>query len=54
VDGRRYRIVRDDLFVRSLEMLEVERTLQRLVILREDVPRIFLDPARATPGGPTP
>jgi hypothetical protein len=47
-DGKRYRIVRDDAFVRSLEMIEVERTLQRLLILREDVPKIF---HRPTPGG---
>lgn len=43
-DGKRYRIVRDDAFVRSLEMLEEERTLQRLVILREDVPKLFHPP----------
>ena len=43
-DGKRYRIVRDDVFVRSLEMLEVERTLQRLVILREEVPKLFHPP----------
>lgn len=53
-DGKRYRIVRDDTFVRSLEMLEVERTLQRLVILREDVPRVFLNPAGGAQGGATP
>lgn len=52
-DGKRYRIVRDDAFVRSLEMLEEERALQRLVILREDVPKLFHAPGidgRARPG----
>lgn len=44
-DRKRYRIVRDDTFVRSLEMLEVERTLQRLVILRDEIPRLFYDPS---------
>jgi hypothetical protein len=51
-DGKRYRIVRDDAFVRSLEMLEVERTLQRLVVLREDVPKLFLDPSSDDGKGP--
>ena len=50
-DGKRYRIVRDDAFVRSLEMLEEERSLQRLVILREDVPKLFRDPAADGAGG---
>jgi hypothetical protein len=50
-DGKRYRIVRDDAFVRSLEMVEEERTLQRLVILREDVPKLFLDPSSEAGGG---
>jgi len=44
-DRKRYRIVRDDMFVRSLEMLEVERTLQRLVVLRDEIPRLFYDPS---------
>ena len=44
-DRKRYRIVRDDTFVRSLELLEVERTLQRLVLLRDEIPRLFFDPA---------
>lgn len=44
-DGKRYRIVRDDAFVRSLEMIDEERGLQRLVVLREDVPRLFRPPA---------
>ncbi len=44
-DGKRYRIVRDDAFVRSLEMIDEERGLQRLIVLREDVPRLFLPPA---------
>ncbi|MBK6404508.1 MAG: hypothetical protein IPF66_05450 [Holophagales bacterium] len=47
----RYRIDRDDAFVRSLEMVEVVRSLQRLVILREDVPKLFLDPSAADDGG---
>lgn len=50
-DGMRYRIDRDDAFVRSLEMVEVVRSLQRLVILREDVPKLFLDPAAEDDGG---
>lgn len=50
-DGMRYRIDRDDAFVRSLEMVEVVRSLQRLVILREDVPKLFLDPSAADDGG---
>lgn len=50
-DGKRYRIVSDDSFVRSLEMVEVERSLQRLVIVREDVPKLFRDPA-SDEGGP--
>lgn len=44
-EGRSYRIVRDDAFVRSLEMVEEERGLQRLLVLREDVPKLFLEPA---------
>ncbi len=44
-EGKSYRIVRDDAFVRSLEMVEEERGLQRLLVLREDVPKLFLDPA---------
>jgi hypothetical protein len=51
-DGKRYRIVRDDAFVRSLEMIEVDRTLQRLLILREDVPKIFHRPGPGDEGGP--
>lgn len=43
-DGRRYRVVRDDVFVRSLELLEADRGLQRLVVLREELPRLFLPP----------
>ncbi len=43
-DGMRYRIDRDDTFVRSLEMVEIVRSLQRLIILREDVPKLFLNP----------
>ena len=44
-DGRKYRVVRDDTFVRSLELLEAERGLQRLVVLREELPKLFLPPA---------
>jgi len=44
-DGRKYRIDRDDIFVRSLELVEAARSLQRLIILREDVPKLFLNPA---------
>ena len=43
-DGQKYRVVRDDTFVRSLELLESERGLQRLVVLREELPRMFLPP----------
>jgi hypothetical protein len=43
-DGRRYRVVRDDAFVRSLELVEAERSLHRLFVLREEVPKIFLAP----------
>lgn len=50
-DGMRYRIDRDDAFVRSLEMVEVVRSLQRLIILREDVPKLFLDPSAEGEGG---
>ncbi|MBK9372430.1 MAG: hypothetical protein IPN03_01495 [Holophagales bacterium] len=50
-DGMRYRIDRDDAFVRSLEMVEVVRSLQRLIILREDVPKLFLDPSGEDEGG---
>jgi len=46
-DGRQYRIDRDDVFVRSLELVEAARSLQRLIILREDVPKLFLDPSPA-------
>jgi hypothetical protein len=49
-DGMRYRVDRDDTFVRSLEMVEVVRSLQRLIILREDVPKLFLNPS-AEDGG---
>jgi hypothetical protein len=44
-DGMQYRIDRDDIFVRSLELVEVARSLQRLIILREDVPKLFLNPS---------
>lgn len=47
-DGKRYRIVRDDAFVRSLELVEAERSLHRLFVLREEVPKIFHAP---TPAG---
>ena len=50
-DGKPYRVVRDDAFVRSLEMIEVERTLQRLLILREDVPKMFHRPGYGGEGG---
>lgn len=50
-DGMRYRIDRDDAFVRSLEMVEVVRSLQRLIILREDVPKLFLDPSAEDESG---
>ena len=43
-DGKTYRVVRDDAFVRSLEMLEEGRGLQRLLVLREDVPSLFFAP----------
>ncbi len=46
-DGRQYRIDRDDVFVRSLELVEAARSLQRLILLREDVPKLFLDPSPA-------
>lgn len=49
-DGRRYRIVRDDAFVRSLELVEAERSLHRLFVLREEVPKIFFAPATAGKG----
>ncbi len=38
-------IDRDDVFVRSLELVEAARSLQRLIILREDVPKLFLNPS---------
>ena len=44
-DGRQYRVDRDDTFVRSLELVEVARSLQRLIILREDVPKLFRNPS---------
>lgn len=43
-DGQRYRVVRDDAFVRSLELLEADRGLQRLFVLREELPKMFLPP----------
>ncbi|MBP7677286.1 MAG: hypothetical protein KBB14_13275 [Thermoanaerobaculia bacterium] len=46
-DGQKYRVVRDDTFVRSLELLEAARGLQRLVVLREELPRMFLPPEGA-------
>jgi len=50
-DGMRYRIDRDDAFVRSLEMVEVARSLQRLIILREDVPKLFRNPSPVDENG---
>lgn len=44
-DGSLYRVDRDDAFVRSLELVESARSLQRLILLREDVPKLFLDPS---------
>jgi len=52
-DGKRYRVVRDDAFVRSLELVEAERGLQRLLVLREEVPKLFFPPGRP-PGGRRP
>lgn len=49
-DGKRYRVARDDAFVRSLELVEAERGLQRLVVLREEVPKLFLPPGREAAG----
>lgn len=43
-DDRRFRVVRDDAFVRSVELLEVERNLERLVVLREEIPKLFRSP----------
>lgn len=51
MDGMRYRIDRDDAFVRSLEMVEVVRSLQRLIILREDVPKLFRNPSPVDENG---
>ncbi len=50
-DGRQYRVDRDDAFVRSLELVEAARSLQRLIILREDVPKLFLDPSPVDENG---
>lgn len=49
-DERLFRVVRDDTFVRSVELLEVERNLERLVVLREELPKLFRNPAE----GPKP
>lgn len=49
-DGKRYRIVRDDAFVQSLELVEADRGLQRLLVLREDVPKLFLEPGKGAEG----
>lgn len=43
-DERLFRVVRDDTFVRSVELLEVERNLERLVVLREELPKLFKSP----------
>ena len=43
-DERLFRVVRDDTFVRSVELLEVERSLERLVVLREELPKLFKSP----------
>lgn len=51
-DGLRYRVVRDDAFVRSLELLEAHRRLQRLVVLREELPRMFHPPGTDGTEGP--
>lgn len=50
-DGMKYRIDRADTFVRSLELVEVVRSLQRLIILREDVPKLFLNPSPGSESG---
>lgn len=44
-DEARFRVVRDDSFVRSLELLEASRNLERLVVLREELPKLFKDPS---------
>jgi hypothetical protein len=49
--GIQYRVDRDDTFVRSLELVEVTRSLQRLIILREDVPKLFRHPSPVDEGG---
>lgn len=43
-DERLFRVVRDDTFVRSVELLEVQRSLERLVVLREELPKLFKSP----------
>lgn len=43
-DERLFRVVRDDTFVRSVELLEVGRSLERLVVLREELPKLFKSP----------
>ena len=53
-DGRRYRVARDDAFVRSLELVDEERHLERLFVLREEVPKLFLDPSSEEGGGKQP
>jgi hypothetical protein len=43
-DERLFRVVRDDTFVRSVELLEIERNLERLIVLREELPKLFRNP----------
>lgn len=52
-DGAVFRVIRDDTFGRGLELAEEPRALERMVILREALPKVFLVPSDAchTAGG---
>ena len=52
-DGKWYRVRRDDSFERNLEIEEAEGDISmRLFVVREEIPKLFEDPATAPP--PTP
>jgi hypothetical protein len=52
-DGVWFRVVRDDSFERNLEIAEAEGDISvRLFVVREEIPKLFEDPANAPP--PTP
>ena len=52
-DGLLFRVTRDDRFERGVELAEESRQLERMFVLREALPKLFVAPAGLRPA-PTP